>query len=671
VALSKRWNDRAGYTEGQFFVADIHARENEMKAAEDILPQVNDTAKIDLLIMLSYRYCTRGGSTEADDREKAIVLAQRAREMAARVRLPEKEISALFYIATAHYLQDKKGAQQEYLDVLAKYRAIGFRNLHYVLYMLSNYERNAGNNEKALYYSMETIKSMRSTGDTLAAGDFYAWHSIILQRIDEFQQSIDYGRLAIQAYSVHPGDMPISSIINMTAVSFRKMKRYPEAIQFLEQNLRAYPPETGYDNVSNYVSLGELYTDSKEFAKAERYLLRAKALNKNNDFPAPMLNRDIGRMYLESHQYEKARPFLNASLDDSKNSDSYSSYVHYLLFLVDSAAGHYLDAMNHLHKKNALLDSSVEQSKKKEIQKLLIQFQTKEKEDKLKMQDKDIALLNQKAALQKSELSRSNLIKNIMIGSAVLISLIAFLIYRSYRNKQKSNRMIMQKNEALQRLVKEKEWLLKEVHHRVKNNLHTVICLLESQAHYLDNDALKAIETSQHRIYAMSMIHQKIYQSEDIKTIDMANYLPEFIGYLRESFGCLAHIQFHLAIDPVKMSVAQAIPVALIVNEAVTNSIKYAFPGKRRGEISVVLRQEGERIVLSVADNGIGINKELREAGFNSLGIELMKGLSQEIKGEITIETAKGTWIRVVFKKDRLVEMQPVAELSPEIPITI
>jgi len=258
-----------------------------------------------------------------------------------------------------------------------------------------------------------------------------------------------------------------------------------------------------------------------------------------------------------------------------------------------------------------------------------------------------------------------------MIGSAVLISLIAFLIYRSYRNKQKSNRMIMQKNEALQRLVKEKEWLLKEVHHRVKNNLHTVICLLESQAHYLDNDALKAIETSQHRIYAMSMIHQKIYQSEDIKTIDMANYLPEFIGYLRESFGCLAHIQFHLAIDPVKMSVAQAIPVALIVNEAVTNSIKYAFPGKRRGEISVVLRQEGERIVLSVADNGIGINKELREAGFNSLGIELMKGLSQEIKGEITIETAKGTWIRVVFKKDRLVEMQPVAELSPEIPITI
>jgi two-component sensor histidine kinase len=205
-------------------------------------------------------------------------------------------------------------------------------------------------------------------------------------------------------------------------------------------------------------------------------------------------------------------------------------------------------------------------------------------------------------------------------------------------------------------LVTEKEWLLKEVHHRVKNNLHTVICLLESQAYYLENDALKAIEISQHRIYAMSLIHQKIYQSEDIRTIDMANYLPEFIRYLRDSFGSPAHIHFHLDIEALKIAVSQAIPIALIVNEAVTNSIKYAFPGDRPGEISIHLHQVAQQIKLSVGDNGIGIDPALKGAELNSLGIELMKGLSREIKGKITFDTDMGTLITILFEADPLNE---------------
>ncbi len=166
------------------------------------------------------------------------------------------------------------------------------------------------------------------------------------------------------------------------------------------------------------------------------------------------------------------------------------------------------------------------------------------------------------------------------------------LLYKQYRQKQKSaaliaetnkvisqkNQAITQKNEALEQLVTEKEWLLKEVHHRVKNNLHTVICLLESQAAYLESDARQANEVSQQRIYTMSLIHQKIYQSEDIKSIDMSVYLPEFIQYLDDSFGNNLRIHFEVDIDPVQLDISQAVPVALIINEAVTNSIKYAFP---------------------------------------------------------------------------------------------
>jgi two-component sensor histidine kinase len=655
AARSKSLHDSVGFTDAQLFIADILVEQNDLLAAENILPLVNDTAKIDLLLTVSYKFRVRDGDKKTEDLDTAIALAQQARSLAIRLHQPEKEILALQNIAAVHANQKKPDAEQELLNVLAKYRSIGFRNLHYVYYQLAQYEYTAGNYDKAIYYSLETIKSMRSTGDSLAAGDFYVWHSHICREINEFQQSIDYSRMAIVSYTVHSGECGMSWAAFLLTAALRKMKKYQEALGSLQHILKQYPPENVSEDITYNMTIGNIYADMKQYGNAERHLLRAYELNKHQNAIQGM-ERDLGHLYIEAHQYEKARPFLDRALKIPLEFTSltFRSYTHYLLYLVDSASGHYLAAMEHLHRNHTLTDSGLAESKQRDIQKLLIQFETREKEDKIRLKDKDIALLNQKALLQKVELGRINLIKNITIGGALLLSVIAFLLYTAYRTKQQNNRVISQKNETLQKLLTEKEWLLKEVHHRVKNNLHTVICLLESQAYYLENDALKAIENSQHRIYAMSLIHQKIYQSEDIKTIDMANYLPEFIRYLRDSFGCQGHIEFHLEIVALKLGVSQAIPLALIVNEALTNSMKYAFPENKPGLISIQLHRIGEKIKLTVADNGIGMDPSLGNTELNSLGIELMKGLSREIKGEITFETGKGTRITVLFDRDRL-----------------
>ena len=201
-------------------------------------------------------------------------------------------------------------------------------------------------------------------------------------------------------------------------------------------------------------------------------------------------------------------------------------------------------------------------------------------------------------------------------------------------------------------MVEEKEWLLKEVHHRVKNNLHTIICLLESQAIYLENDALEAMEKSQNRIYSMSLIHQKLYQSDDIQTIDMASYIPELVQYLKDSFDTLSkQVYFNLKIDKISLTQTIAIPIALIINEAITNSIKYAFPGKSGGEILISLQDENESIKLELADNGIGMNNDITNAESVSLGLQLIKGLSKEIQGDLKIETEHGVRITIIFKK--------------------
>jgi len=323
----------------------------------------------------------------------------------------------------------------------------------------------------------------------------------------------------------------------------------------------------------------------------------------------------------------------------------------YLWFVLDTARHQYKSAISHLLISNKIKDSIYSETRSRQAQQLQVQFETAKKEDEIK-------LLNQKRKLEQASLEQANLVKNVTIGGIILALIIAGLFYRQYRQKRKANLVVTHKNELLQHLLTEKEWLLKEVHHRVKNNLHTVICLLESQAAYLENDALKAIEKSQHRIYAMSLIHQKLYQSEDIKTINMKEYLPEFIQYLGDSFDTSSQIRFQLDIEPIKLSAAQAIPIALIINEAVTNSIKYAFPYNRKGEISIVMHRVEDQIKLEVADNGIGMNANIKDTELNSLGLELIKGLSEEIRAHIEFENNMGTKISVTFKRDELVEFE-------------
>jgi two-component sensor histidine kinase len=137
----------------------------------------------------------------------------------------------------------------------------------------------------------------------------------------------------------------------------------------------------------------------------------------------------------------------------------------------------------------------------------------------------------------------------------------------------------------------EKEWLMKEIHHRVKNNLQIVISLLSTQSNYIDNDiAYNAIRESQHRMQAISLIYQKLYQSENLARVDIRSYIAELVTYLRESFDTDPRIRFELDIVPLDLEVTRAVPLGLILNEAITNAIKYAFPDERTGKISICLK---------------------------------------------------------------------------------
>ena len=274
-------------------------------------------------------------------------------------------------------------------------------------------------------------------------------------------------------------------------------------------------------------------------------------------------------------------------------------------------------------------------------------------------EDKNIQLLKEQGQLQQTNKPYKNVILYIfIIALAVLLILVGFSFCR-YCIKCKKDKELKAKQDEIDRqniqlkhLGDEKEWLIKEIHHRVKNNLQIVISLLNTQSAYLQNeDALQAIQNSQHRMHAMSIIHQKLYQTENLSGIDMSWYIQELVNYLKDSFDTENKIKFNLEIQPIELDIAQAIPLGLIMNEAITNAIKYAFPD-RKGIIDIELKEIANlKNKLSIADNGVGLQPEFHNLERDSLGMSLMMGLTEQLDGIFKINSERGVLITIEFTK--------------------
>jgi len=248
----------------------------------------------------------------------------------------------------------------------------------------------------------------------------------------------------------------------------------------------------------------------------------------------------------------------------------------------------------------------------------------------------------------------------------ILLIIIILLVISLYVSKQQANRKLEanrkeldQKNTFLEKvnndkekLLKEKEWLLKELHHRVKNNLQMVISLLYSQSVYLKEGAAKlAVSDSLRRMQAMSLIHQKLYQDQNTSVISMPDYINDLIQYLRDSFDAKNKIVFEQHIEYLRLDVSQAIPLGLIITESIVNALKYAFLNGQKGMIKISLQQEAPgHLKLKVSDNGVGFPAGFDEMEHNSLGLDLIRGLANQLNRELDIATNNGVHITLEFK---------------------
>jgi len=573
----------------------------------------------------------------------------------------EKEALVHKYIGDRFLQQGKLDqADGELLKALSIYRYIGYKKLHYTYDLLAVISTKRGDFNKALYYSLEMIKSTQATGDTATAFTLYLRMADVYSRLNEYDKSKYWYNRALINGAKSEGFL--YKIDDSRVAAMIKEGKNKEALEFLLTAIKKRPPANDVEEQAVAKRLAELYGLLGKDDLAEKYykleIIRAKeTLWKFDDLET---NKQMADFYFSRKKYGQARIYLHNVLAIPRGfSDVDMIRNTYLeLFKTDSATGNYLSAIKNYQQYKLLTDSIFTVAKAKQIAQLQLQFG----------KDEQVQQLESKGKLQQAQLQHAGTVRNFIIGGACVLLLFLIMGYWRYRQKQHSNRLLQAQqqkinliNQSLRltvtekdTLLKEKDWLLKEINHRVKNNLQMVISLLESQAAYLENDALKAIEISQHRIYAMSLIHQKLYQAEDIKMIDIGLYINEFVQYLADSFGPPANIRIRSVIESSKLGVSQAIPLGLILNEAVTNAFKYAFPDGKPGEIFIGLKNGRKHMELVIADDGIGMQHEVDENEPNSLGVELMKGLTRDMKGKITFENGIGTRITVVFAVDSL-----------------
>ncbi|RAJ11196.1 two-component sensor histidine kinase [Chitinophaga skermanii] len=674
-----------------------------------ILHQVKDSASIKLHVSYAANWIFRNAPHHFDT---AIAHVNEALAIAKEIKKPSRILQALVLKCEIYQFAVQKPAAEmvksEIFELVNQHEH-ELTDIPYEFYKVSQLYFWYGNLDRALLFGINAIKAGEKLQDNYLPR-YYDNLGMLYRHMNQFDKAIEYYEKA-DAETVRSNGQHNYFYTGEIASAMLRDNRPKEALQYVKNALKTINPANLDDVAHAAKAMGDCYKALGQYDLAEKEYIKANLSVDNFGH-----QKSLGQFYIEQKQYSKARPYiehLNASLQGI----TVQIQTEMLLFTIDSAEQQYTSAIDHLVRAKFLEDSISQETKYKQLNELQVKYETEKKDQEIQNKAQRIALLNslselqqkdlthartqllleeqsrlQNMALAKSETERkdrelllklqnikileqkqqlasSNLqqatySRNFLVAGAVMLMLLLGVMYNRYRVKklatlrlESQQEAINLKNIQLERLLTEKELLLKEVHHRVKNNLQTVISLLESQSTYLQNDALNAIKDSQHRVYAMSLIHQKLYQSDDVTSINLATYIPELVYNLAESFDS-TRTQFKLEIADVELDVSQAIPIALILNEAITNALKYAFPVEQvKKEICIRMQPSGVHdMELTISDNGKGLPTGFHEAQSKSLGLRLMQGLTGDLNGTFELTSGPGVTIHLIFPIDNTLE---------------
>ena len=502
------------------------------------------------------------------------------------------------------------------------------------------YERQ-GNVLKAADFAFECQRIGIELNDNRAIAQSYSDLSNLYWKFSDFEKGLDLGLKSIEYFEERKlNDMDYDFVLYVVGNNLLNLQRYQEALSYFKRAIEIGEQYGFYNNLSDsYISLVDLYTELNQYEEADaagREAIKYANLI-DNDFLLMRSYLAMGRLNLFQGKYNEAIVLLNLSLEVATpefGDKFYLSKVHYRLGKAYGGSHNYKDAIASF----GIYDS---------LKKLVFYDNSKQRmtllEYEFDLESKESTIMGMEQIIKKQNSTQSLIV---IISGLLLILLM--VLYVTYQNNKKKNIQLEHQNE-------EKEFLLKEIHHRVKNNLGIVSSLLDLQADKIkDPKIIAAIEESRNRVYSMSMIHQKLYQGTNLSTIEMKEYLIDLSKHILDSYGSEDKVEYIYDLEEMQLDVDSAIPLGLIVNELLTNSFKHAFPEDRKGLVYLTCKLLSKsRILLEIGDDGIGLLEFDKEDDQGSgFGTQLIELLIQQLDGSIMTMSGEGTKIRMEFDID-------------------
>ena len=491
-------------------------------------------------------------------------------------------------------------------------------------------------------------------------------------------------------------DYPLWSY-NIQSRLYLQLQQYDKAIPQLKKEISFLLQNKKRDSLiipSAYNDLGYYYSLVKKNDSAIYYFNRSLQLTKKNknhidpvSYNSLLINtqENIANSYLQQKQFDKAIEKIIAINNSLPNQDKKTpNYLSRQILLANAFLGKndfvkvkeliaiidtycclniislkldFLNLKHSFYKKTGKSDLAYDNLLI--IKKLNDSLSNLQQQKLLKSTELNYVIeQSEREVLEKNKIikEKENTIFTTIIGALSILLFVSFLFVRINRKKrfeiEKMNLSIAQKNTQIEASLKEKEILLKEIHHRVKNNLQIISGILDIQNFSIKEPEIKAIlNEGQNRIQSIALLHKTMYQNKNFNAVNFDKYLAELISHSKQAnYSLNKQIEIDFTTDDIQLEIDTAVPLGLILNELINNAYKHAFKEKQSGAISIALKEVDKKSYqLLFKDNGIGFASDFDVTKVKSVGYELINGLTKQLKGKLTTHNENGAVIIIHF----------------------
>lgn len=557
--------------------------------------------------------------------------------------LPYTAIADVF-LHTDNFIESEKYYRKAYELSVAKeekpdhgYVLTMFANLYYVWQKPGEFAKMIEE-----YNQLLAVRKMRDGKDPAHNLMMIQWQT------DKLEERVEFIAKVKEA-SLKSGALLTTILTNSYLINlYEKNKQYAEALKFAEENetLSVKNKNIYNEYVSNKVKYG-LYKKMNNHAEAEK---TADKLFLLKDSMMRMQRREVA-MELES-KYESEKKQKEIALlqaqskldaitianETEKRKGLFRENELKQAAIVEQQKNYVL-----LARQNILKDSIVESE---QAYNALLLSENNLKQSQLSKEQQLKDALARENTLQTSQLTKEKQARWLLTGGIGLLLLSGFSIFVLYR-KQKNKNVIIQKQAT------DLEVLMKEIHHRVKNNLQVVSSLLDLQSHTItDSQASAAVKEGKNRVQSMALIHQNLYSEGNIKGIMVKEYISNLVQSLSDSYNITNDkVKVNINIDDLNLDVDTMIPLGLVLNELVSNSFKYAFKETTNGVLNIMLEEKNEKLHLKVSDNGTGFPADMDVKSTKSFGLKMIRAFAQKLKASLDIYNNNGAVVEMQISK--------------------